>query len=268
LPQDKTIVIIGDSHTAHAIDDSIFTHAVNISQNGAAYLNSYIKLRKLFDSNTHIDTVMLSFHYDALLKNKDNDWILGDKIILQSLPLYFFLMGKQELLIYKGNVTFFFAILKIPVRNIRAVLKFMIANTISYRDLNIGAYNRSNREKLQINIIRVDNNTRDFDLENKEDEYSLYQLDYLLKIVALCKERNIELILINTPIYNSDKYGYKDKLADYYENNFSGVKYLDYSDFSLPEEGYGDIGHLNYKGAEIFSSYLEDYYKILNEKKH
>jgi hypothetical protein len=35
---------------------------------------------------------------------------------------------------------------------------------------------------------------------------------------------------------------------------------MDYSNFSLPENAYGDIDHLNYRGAEIFSKYLESQY--------
>jgi hypothetical protein len=36
-----------------------------------------------------------------------------------------------------------------------------------------------------------------------------------------------------------------------------GIRYLDFSNFALPDYGYADIGYLNFKGTEIFSKYLE-----------
>jgi hypothetical protein len=66
------------------------------------------------------------------------------------------------------------------------------------------------------------------------------------------------LILINTPVYKPEIYESIDKLNDFYDTYLSGVKYLDYSAFPLPDSCYGDIGHLNYKGAQIFSKYLQE----------
>ncbi|MDR2414458.1 MAG: hypothetical protein LBD64_05695, partial [Odoribacteraceae bacterium] len=87
---------------------------------------------------------------------------------------------------------------------------------------------------------------------------SLLQKEYLLKIVDLCRSRNVELILINTPTYKPEKYGNLDKLRAYYNTYLPGVKYMDYSAFPLPDSCYGDISHLNYKGAEVFSKYLQE----------
>ncbi|GHT89803.1 hypothetical protein FACS1894137_19140 [Spirochaetia bacterium] len=50
------------------------------------------------------------------------------------------------------------------------------------------------------------------------------------------------------------------KLNDYYSYNLENTRYIDFSDYSLPEYGYGDISHLNYRGAELFSKYLENNY--------
>jgi hypothetical protein len=68
VPKDKNILIVGDSHTECAIDDSIFTRSFNISQSGTAYLYSYIKLRKILVENSHIDTVLVSFHGGSIKK--------------------------------------------------------------------------------------------------------------------------------------------------------------------------------------------------------
>jgi hypothetical protein len=33
---------------------------------------------------------------------------------------------------------------------------------------------------------------------------------------------------------------------------------MDYSTFQLPDSCYGDVTHLNYRGARIFSQYLQE----------
>ncbi|MBQ0740337.1 hypothetical protein J9332_39270, partial [Aquimarina celericrescens] len=41
------------------------------------------------------------------------------------------------------------------------------------------------------------------------------------------------------------------------------IEYLDFSNFPLSNSKYGDLGHLNYKGAKIFSEWFASL--LLNE---
>jgi hypothetical protein len=124
--------------------------------------------------------------------------------------------------------------------------------------LGIGAYFKLDRNKLQEDITMLNEKRT----EKEKANLSLYQSEYLLKTVNLCKSENVELLLINTPIYKPEIYGDIDKLNEFYNTYFSEVKYLDYSAFPLPDFCYGDIGHLNYKGAEIFSKYLQENFSM------
>jgi hypothetical protein len=254
LPKDKNILIIGDSYTEWAIDDSIFPRSINVSQGGTAYLYTYCKLKKFLSGNSHIDTVLLSFHYLPFTKEVEDKWMFQGEFIASKIPKYFNLMGKDEFLICFNNETFIKSVLQIPIINVRAILKFLRAGSISYTDLYIGGYHRDDRYKLQEDINR---HTKV--LKSQQSEIlSEHQRDYLLKIVELCKTKQVELILINTPTYNAQKYESTDKLNDFYDTYLKGTKYRDYSGYSLPDSCYYDIGHLNYKGAEIFSSHLRD----------
>lgn len=254
IPEDRNIIIVGDSHTECAIDDSIFLRSFNISQSGTAYLYSYVKLRKFLAENLQIDTVLVSFHGGSIQKPLD-EWIVGKRNIISTLPIYFSLLKAEELSIFIHNPTFYSAFIKLPVKSVRAVLKYIIRHTLTYKDLYIGGYLKLNRDKLPQAIERQGNNT------DAETGYSNYQLEYLLKIVDLCEERNIKLILFNAPTYNSKEYGNLRELQNFYNTYFAEIEYLDYSAFPLPDYGYGDIGHLNFKGAEIFSEYLEKNYE-------
>jgi hypothetical protein len=48
------------------------------------------------------------------------------------------------------------------------------------------------------------------------------------------------------------------KSKEFRDTYLPGIKYVDYSAFPLPDSCYGDAVHLNYKGAEIFSKYLQE----------
>jgi hypothetical protein len=256
IPEEKNIIVVGDSHTECAIDDSIFSRSINISQSGTAYLYSYVKLRKFLNENPHVDTVLISFHGGSIQKSID-EWILGDRYILAHIPEYFSLLGTEELFLFRNKPSFYSAIIKMPVKHIRGILKFVIKRTLTYKDLYIGGYLRLDRDRLQ-GAIELEGN-----MEIPKNEYSEYQLEYLLKIVELCNNKDVELILFNSPTYNPEKYGNLSLLADCYNAYFSNITYLDFSSFVLPDYGYGDIGHLNFKGAEIFSQYLENNYESL-----
>jgi hypothetical protein len=165
-------------------------------------------------------------------------------------------MTTEELSVFMNNQTFYSAVVKMPLKCIRAIVKFLVKHTLTYKDLYIGGYNKLDRDRLQLAIeLEKSENTADL-----KTEYSAYQIDYLLKIVDLCAEKNVKLILFNSPTYNVKKYGNLQALDDFYNTYLTGTEYFDFSNFALPDYGYGDIGHLNFKGAEIFSKYLESNY--------
>lgn len=255
IPEDRNILIIGDSHTQCAVNDAIFSHGVNISSGGKAYLYSYITLRKFIAENPHIDTVLVSFHGGSIPKSMDK-WITADEYIFSGIPDYLFLFQPEEAAVFTGFPAFYSAVIGTPALNIDPVIQFIIQPPLTYKDLRIGGY-----FKLDGNTLKeVTENTED-NSSITEEGYSEYQLEYLLKIVELCKEKGITAILFNTPTYKPEKYGNMSALAAYYNAYFTGTEYLDFSSFPLPEYGYSDPGHLNFNGAEIFSQYLEDNYE-------
>ena len=259
IPEHKNIIIAGDSQIARAIDDDIFLHSVNISQPGTAYLYSYVKLKKFLDKNNHVDKVILSFHGYTIKKSRD-EWITDSKYTLSYAPDYFPLFSREEIAFIvnnsKNKSSLFSAIAKSPVKSALTIIKMISGRKQTYKELNIGGYTKLEGEHLAQDIeIR--------EIDETENEYSQCQHYYLLKIKELCREKNVELILLSTPSYDSSQYGNKLTLLNYYNDYFSGYKYLDFYDFEIPEYGYYDIFHINYKGAQIFSRYLEDNYDIL-----
>ena len=264
LPNEKNIIIVGDSRTECAIDDEIFSRAINISSSGTAYLYSYVKLRKFLAENSHVNKVLLSFSSVSINKSLDK-WTIGDEYIREKLPTYYFFFYKEEIseLFWVNKKAVLSAILSFPKNSLTCILKYISNKNLTYKDLRIGGYLKLDRDRLEMDIELRKNEQP---VHNEDSGVLGYQFDYLLKIIELCKTYNVELILINTPIYNSEIYGKKNELVNYNNGYFAEVKYLYFADYPLPDNGYADITHLNYKGAEIFTQYLEDNYEMIFEK--
>ncbi len=99
------------------------------------------------------------------------------------------------------------------------------------------------------------------------DNISALELSYFDEIIFLCKESNIDLILVTAPmpeisVENIDNY---DKFHDYIEFIAESNK-LEYLDYNLHMEGiefdvsdFKDDNHLNYTGVIKFNNHLIDY---------
>jgi hypothetical protein len=257
LPLDKTMLVLGDSQTEVAIDDTIFSHSVNVSQGANAYYYSYIKLKRFFKENDHIQTVLLSFNCRAISKQVDTDWMFNQEFLSTRLPGYIPLMDIDDMLFYKDNKTFRMSFLQLPVGNVLSVLKWLRNKKLAYyeigNDIGIGGYDKLDKSNLEQAVSQGGRYV--------VTDISSHQLDYLRKIIDLCTEKGVELFLITGPLYNAAEYWDMDTLKEYYDTYLADIPYLDYSSFPLTDICYADLAHLNYKGAAVFSQFLEDNYE-------
>ena len=99
-----------------------------------------------------------------------------------------------------------------------------------------------------------------------DQQISEESLEYLEKIIQLCKEENIEIVLYSTPMYelkllgleNYDRYIEQvNMIAEKY-----GIKYYDFNlvkgeHLSIQDRKYfHDLHHLNVDGAELFTRFF------------
>lgn len=98
---------------------------------------------------------------------------------------------------------------------------------------------------------------------------SAVAMEYLDKIVKLCKENEIELTLIVPPSANAYIYAVDERMCSYDEinsffENYAESKDIKFYNFNLSklkaeelsDEHFADARHLNKEGAEIFSKYV------------
>lgn len=230
----KTILIIGDSHTECAVDDSVFNRGLNLSYSGTGYIQSYLKLKEVCEYQK-IDTVILSFWQRSLCDSADD-------FDLQNGHLFFPYWSGNEAKIYLSHYRFYKELIESPMS---------VSNAI----YDLGSFYRNDRD-IKTFLKKKQDSGKDPDGENHYG--NKYSIMYLKKIAALCQAKGIKLILLSTPMWN-----YRNKEIDRnsefytdYEKYFGEIEFRDYSCMKLPEEYYADDNHLNYKGAKLFSEYL------------
>jgi hypothetical protein len=251
LPEDKTIVIVGASRVCNGIDDAIFSRAENASLESIPYIIECAVARRFIEHNPHLDKVILEFDADSVNQVADLA-ALGD--LTTYLSRYFSLLNKNEFYDFFQNNNFPSAFISIPFKHARTIFSFFTGRKLTYKDLYLGGYIKREGNYLPDESQSIEKSA------NPQIE-TPYQIKYILSLADLCKQNNVELVLLDTPIYKSEKYTDRTVVNYVYDKYFSDTKYLNFSDFPLPEDAYKDRAHLNGKGATIFSEYLESHYE-------
>lgn len=241
-------IILGHSHSECAFNDSIIPNIKNVSNSGESYFYTYPKLKKLVAQNKTIKTVFVEFSNNQISKELDS-WIWCEKCISYRFPLYYFLLEKKDIEVLVDHnfdgVRKSFSIL------MRKNLKKIISK--DYNELNeYGQFLPLKIAKTDSLLQNISKNT--IKVYDYHDGYSIENVEYLKKIVAFCKEKSITLYFIRSPQH--PKYIEKQNevlFQKYLKTNFNDIEFLDFNTFPLKNDEYGDLDHLNYKGAKKFS---------------
>ena len=245
IPQSKIVLLVGDSRAECAVNDTIVADVFNYSQSGTAYFYSYLKIREILDHNPQIKTVMLGYSYENVAEFRD-DWFDGFQNLKNFMPKYFFLFDFSDFIsLVSANP--YGTLINIPR---------IIFTAIKGSD-QLGGYVSLKRDKLQEAKDRLVVSN-----EQKEVKYSKYQEEYLLKIYKLVRSRNVDLILLAVPIHplmEQNLAKYKDYYYSFAEQKLPKAKLINHLMMDIPEYGFADLGHLNYKGSKLYSEYLQKF---------
>lgn len=96
-------------------------------------------------------------------------------------------------------------------------------------------------------------------------------MDYLDKIVELCRERGIELLLVTIPCMQNTEGLVANNYAYDLSNQNEHVEYIDLMSMDIVDYNYDfmdEVGHLNFSGAAKVSAFVGDYlresYKLVD----
>src|SRR5690606_33903458 len=86
---------------------------------------------------------------------------------------------------------------------------------------------------------------------------AVYNLRYLDKIIAFCKQNNVEAILIRSPLHKDYNFDNETVFQNMLKTKYHQLDFLDFSEFPLSDDEFGDILHLNHKGAKKYSLWFD-----------
>jgi len=240
-------LILGDSHIQGTIDPKYFTNAVNYAKSGEPYFVTYWKLKFLIEQpQVALDTVLLGFNHHDVSANKDMA-LLGNGSYDQFKRIYSIHNFSKEDSLDIDHYKYF----NILFRNVLAYPKY---NHYYFQ----GTYGKLNKDltKRKLNSKSYKKHPHFF---LKDDIYdtSKINIKYLDSIVNLCKSKNINLLLITTPVskgyYKNIPVKFKSKFnqikSDY---SFKGIKTHDFSQAFVEDSLFADFNHLNGKGSQLF----------------
>ncbi len=244
IPHEVSSVFIGDSHVQVAIADSLLAEGKNIATSSESFYFSYYKLQKLLAANKQIDRVYLGFSYHSL-SNYYDKFIFGEYSASIS-PKYFFMLPAKEQ--YKF-IRYNFKALPAYSRSIAKVGAMLLSDTISYIESgyvngfgDLGGSKKAMDTRLEFQFYS----------KRELNKFSKINLLYLDKIVELCKNKNVDIIILNTPLHPY----YKSKLPEAYIKKYQQVieqysfRLIDFSDLILADDCFiPDGDHVSGKGA-------------------
>lgn len=248
IPQNKTTLIAGHSHSECSYDTKYINYAINISQSGEHYLYTYLKVKKVVESNPQIKNVIIEFTYNVLDESNakkvwSNSHIQNKHVIYSQLfsPKEYFLFIKnnlkQELIIEGKSLRKKMTLLLNGKQRVMNNLDFG-----AYKNLNVNKVTEANFSPNKKIII---------------SNFSNLNLNYLIKTINFCKKSKLNVILVRSPLHQ--KYEYRDnenlflKIKNEY---FSNINFIDFVNYKLKDEDFADFGHLNNKGAKKISIHL------------
>lgn len=242
-------IILGNSYPECALNDSLIPNIKNVAKSGEPYLYTYQKLKKLLSQNKQIERVYLE--YTNLYLHLDKDQKMWSYRETNMFFFYYspFMKYHDFKNLYANNKDDFFKFFSHSLRrNLVKIARFDYKLTDKQ-----GGYDWLVRFKTD-SLVKVNSHK---EINNKKSKkLSKYNVAYLKKIRALCKEKQVKLILIRSPLHSLYPIDNEQVFQELLNTHFKEVEFLDFKNFPLKDGEFGDFDHLNYLGAKKFSKYF------------
>ncbi len=244
------VLIVGDSHTQTALNDSLIPQSINLSQSSEHFLYTYNVLRLLLENNPQLERVVLGVSFHSFGERYDTYINDGEKVQFM-FPKYFPILEPSSVADLRS----------FPLKQIypmyKNVFKFFSPPKSIHHYPFLGDFYYSERSSLTDSIVNATIQRHYYEASGETVGFAFYQQKYLEKIVTLCEQQQVQLTLINSPLHPS----YTQKIpAKFKEHYYTVLKELgettqliDWHELRFPEEAYGDGDHLNAIGAKQFT---------------
>jgi len=252
IPNGRRSIIIGPSTTGCSINDTIVDFVCNMSENGCHYPALYPQLKNILDNND-LDTVYLSSVRNTLYYVNENEL---NKEIADINRLYHRMAQsdaeefKDYWMPQKRFIRYFLHYDIKHLKNFRSPqvpskglgFLYLVRDNIHHGQWSIEWQDSANASKPN-DFYSYERLTNDCSLITK----------YFRKSIELCRQRGVVPVLLNVPIYHYDRWFSDKGYLDFLATLDPDLLIADYEHYSLPDSCYGDVFHLNHKGARVLS---------------
>lgn len=243
IPDNKTILVVGDSQTQADINDTICGNVLNVSLAHDGYFSMYKRIQLYVEANSQVNTIVLAMTPHTMSPVKDefyHNFGYVDETTRHYLP-YFGL--KEWWLLLRNDPGDLVSALVTP-------FKFYLSPS-QERIKEMGYYESADyshlKEDIESGAGRLVPDTTEVNYGND------ITIKYLHKIVEYCKEKNLRLIGVNTPVLHGEKYFDMENYRKLISTDFKDIEIWDDMDMEFPDSCRRDVNHLNKWGAEIYS---------------
>ena len=256
IEKQNKYIVLGHSHSGCSINDKLVDSLVNLSSSGESYFYSYYKLRKMIEYNPNIETVLLEFSNNNISEQMD-DWLFGRNMKSNYLKYSHIVDYYGKYFLFKEKPNLF---LRSFINNVLTKTNDLINMNKNYNNL-LGGHievNKNITDSLLNNNLYLKRNY-EFNFNNKSN----YSIKYIKKIIDYCDEKEINLILMRSPLHENYK-GLENEdmfLLEQKQLSNDKVSFLDFSKFPFENIEFVDYQHLNEKGANKFSNWLSSFIK-------
>lgn len=246
-------LILGDSHSECALNDSLIVGLRNFAQSGESYFYTYLKTKKIVSHNPQIKVVFIEFNNGQIISNMDN-CIWDSEHLSNKFPKYAIALSVSDYyLLFRKNLE---ELINAQAVTIRESFSLLFKEDRTAFDANWGEYkNLTNDATEKLDLLENISLTQDTSLIKT----SSANISYLEKTIALCHSLNIKVFLVRSPVHKKYK-GSLNELSfkKVYNEHFSEEEFLDFKDFPIDNSQFADIHHLNFHGATKFSHFFND----------
>ncbi len=241
-------VIFGHSHPEVAFNDAYISNFQNFSKSSEPYMYILPKVKNLIHQNPNIEVVFIEFTNDQIMEGWDRR-IGSSRLMNEWMPLYgAFLEASDLFFLFRGNPIGLVEALTISFR-----IQFKKMWSRKYPAENIGGYFNLERDNTDSLLQSLTESGHD-EIESGDERLSEYHIQCLKRIAAFCRNSRKKVFLVRSPQHPSWIRRKNESLFQQVrKETFRDLDFLDFNDFPISNSEFGDLRHLNHRGAYKFS---------------
>jgi hypothetical protein len=208
----------------------------------------------VLEQNRNIELVFIEFSNNQIIGEMDT-WIWGERVSSRYNTFTPFMSLEDHALIFNNNFSLFFNNLSISTKT---ALENLLTDNLDYSS-KIGWHSSLRQNKVDSILCQLPKENQQLSFSK---DLSFNNIKYLKLLINYCQEKGKRVFLIRSPLHKkyplfANELFYKSVL----NSEFKNLEYLDFSKFPLSDIEFGDLQHINYRGAARFSIWFDQLLK-------